>query len=97
MFGYPMERFVVDLDIELCLFSESFYLIFRWNSTAFLVDVRVIDYHAYIQVPRYPFFKRVLILMYALRILERCFKKSERGGSLKDTRDCHVLDLQIET
>ena len=39
-----MERFVVDLDIELCFFSGGFYPIFRRNSVEFLVDVRVIDY-----------------------------------------------------
>ena len=44
MFGYPMEGFVVNLDSELCFFSEGFYLIFRRNSVEFLIDVWVIDY-----------------------------------------------------
>ena len=78
VFRYPMEGYVVDFDIELYFFSWGLCLVFRRNSIEFSVDVRVLEYFGLSCLCRfrYPFFKWVLISMYALRVLERCFGKS---------------------
>ena len=65
--------------IELHFFLRGFGLIFKQNSVEFSVDVRMInnlDLLRVMQVSRYLFFKWVLILIYALRVLGRCFRKS---------------------
>ena len=77
VFGYPMEGYVIDFDIELYFFSEGLCPVFRRNSTEFSVDIRVLEYFGLSCLCRFrcPFFKRVLISMYALQILRRCFQK----------------------
>ena len=84
---------------ELCFISRGLCNIFRRNSFKFLVDVRVLEYFGLSCLCsfRYPFFKQVLILMYALRILRRYFWKPELTQGHTEVAACSISGLGHDT
>ena len=76
--GYPTEGLWLILLLNCVFFLGGLRPVFKRNFTKFSIDFSKLEYFESLLSYRfkYQFFKQVLIPMYALRVLERCFGKS---------------------
>ena len=95
--GYPTEGSGVEFKYKLCFLFKGLCFVFKRNSIEFLIDFLELEYFLNIRLSykfRYMFFKQVLISMYVLRVLRRCFEKSMHTQRHVTVATCSTSDIE---